>query len=82
MSDRPKYARRYRKGPLWAWTGEVFRMPSFIDAFLDDERPILVARTYAFTERGIRRSLAKLLWRKTHPKAWTVRGDRRSGEHG
>lgn len=67
--------RRYRR-TLWYWTGEVYACPPFVDAFVDDVKPRLLETTYAFTERGVRRSLAKIIWRRTHPKRWSVRGHR------
>ena len=68
---------RYRKGRVF-WTGQVFECPPFVDAFVDDVKPVLVAEVVALTERRVRRKLARALWRRTHPDRWIVKGVRRA----
>lgn len=66
------YARRYRRAGL-VWVGQVYRCPSFADRLVDEAPFVLLWDGIALTERGIRRQLARKLWRLTHPPRWKVR---------
>jgi hypothetical protein len=69
MSDR--YRRRYRREGF-LWVGEVYRVPEFVDWLVDGDEPVRVSSHWALTERGIRRKLARQLWRLSHPRPWIV----------
>jgi hypothetical protein len=65
--------RRYRRALIGYW-GEVYACPPFVDHFLDGVPMRKVDSRWALTETAIRRKLARILWRRSHPKAWAVRG--------
>ena len=70
------HRRRYRKAAI-GYGGEVFRYDhEWVDHWLDDIPPRLVASTWRLTEKGIRRWCARELWRRTRPnfRGWKVAG--------
>lgn len=79
MSGNEKWVTKYQRCRI-GFEGRLLYTPDWINAWLDDIPPRRVWTGWRLTEQGIRKTLARRLWRATHPQPWVIGGRRSVGE--